>query len=752
MRHEDVGELAPYFTRLCLEGSAFLYGQGDGADSLYVVAAGRVELSRTDEQGRLTVCETIRNGGFFGEAALLEGERRDHGARCLDACELYYLDRRNFQRMASELPLLAAKMLGLLSEKLKRGPLGVWKEGERRPQIVSFFAAKDGVGKSFLASNFALMAVRNYNMKVCLVELDLQFGNLPSFLGMTAKKTLWDMVASESMDLVEPQLLTNYAIEIEPGLHFFQRPRDLVEAEQIEPAHVTAFLGKLQRICDLVVVDCSAGLDETTLTALDVSDRVFVVSTADFAGVAATRQLMKVFGTLRYAPRKLDLLVNMTSKERDLPPADARDLFEGVVLESFTYETKVFHCLNQGIRFLDRYPQHPITLTLGRLLQPFIEASKSSEVEAKKTSFLERWLHWVGERSAAPKKGVVSDEHEVLQDSVLHHRRGALSEFALGQAYYLVGRYDVAARAFERAIELDDSLAVAYAYLAETSLFDENTEGATFYYRMAGRFAPEKLRYRVKLALLSKGPRDVHEEIAFVRNEVEHNPSWADLRLLLALLHVHRGELDMGKNQLEKALEINPTYVEALTVRGQVARIEGDAIGAVSHLLQAIEASPGHVPALYDLGLAFNDLRLYAFAEASFRAVLSVYSGHVPTHRRILALQDPLRVLQQEMSRYGEAVRLHPHFADLHFKLAVAHYQSGEFRKALARLLLAGEHGFSDREVARLLEKIDCIVPLVHGTFLLPEGMPDSPEMRAPRNRRHEDRSGTDPAVDGAVA
>ncbi len=65
-----------------------IYRAEEAADSVALIAGGRVKLSRVCQDGRETVLEILKPGELLGETAALWAERRSEQAQALDAVEL----------------------------------------------------------------------------------------------------------------------------------------------------------------------------------------------------------------------------------------------------------------------------------------------------------------------------------------------------------------------------------------------------------------------------------------------------------------------------------------------------------------------------------------------------------------------------------------------------------------------------------------------------------------------------------------
>lgn len=78
--------------------------RGDRADGMYFLASGAVDVSVAGRTIRL------EPGAFFGEMALLSGERRNADVTAVDYCQFLVLDRRDFGKFISRHPKLRAAL------------------------------------------------------------------------------------------------------------------------------------------------------------------------------------------------------------------------------------------------------------------------------------------------------------------------------------------------------------------------------------------------------------------------------------------------------------------------------------------------------------------------------------------------------------------------------------------------------------------------------------------------------------------
>ncbi len=98
-----------------------IFHAGDPGDSLFIVAAGSVKITVTDESGAVpAILTTIRAGGFFGELALLDGAPRSATATAVDAVQTLVLRRAEFDRLVDDEAGLRHALLASLAAEIRR--------------------------------------------------------------------------------------------------------------------------------------------------------------------------------------------------------------------------------------------------------------------------------------------------------------------------------------------------------------------------------------------------------------------------------------------------------------------------------------------------------------------------------------------------------------------------------------------------------------------------------------------------------
>jgi monovalent cation:H+ antiporter-2, CPA2 family len=108
---KDHETLLPMFRPRSASPGEKIIRRGERADRMYFISSGSVEVQvdgRTVELGA---------GDFFGEMALLTGDRRNADVIALDFCQLLVIDRREFNQFMARHPAVRAAVAGVAEKR-----------------------------------------------------------------------------------------------------------------------------------------------------------------------------------------------------------------------------------------------------------------------------------------------------------------------------------------------------------------------------------------------------------------------------------------------------------------------------------------------------------------------------------------------------------------------------------------------------------------------------------------------------------
>ncbi len=99
---------------------ATIWRKGDPGNGMMAVLAGHVKLGALAASGREFTFGIVKPGEIFGEIALLDGQERAVDATALDACEILFIDRRDFIPFLADHPDISIRLMTALCARLRR--------------------------------------------------------------------------------------------------------------------------------------------------------------------------------------------------------------------------------------------------------------------------------------------------------------------------------------------------------------------------------------------------------------------------------------------------------------------------------------------------------------------------------------------------------------------------------------------------------------------------------------------------------
>lgn len=162
-------------------------------------------------------------------------------------------------------------------------------------RIVAVTSPKGGSGKTVVATNLAVFLARRLPGEVVLVDLDLQFGDVASALGLRPNYTMHTATQASGS---EATLLKAFLTPHPSQLMVLCAPDLPTEADEINEGDAVRIVAELAKLFRWVIVDTGAGLDDVTLSVAEVATDLVFVSSTDVLSVRGVRKEAAVMDQL----------------------------------------------------------------------------------------------------------------------------------------------------------------------------------------------------------------------------------------------------------------------------------------------------------------------------------------------------------------------------------------------------------------------------------------------------------------------
>lgn len=194
-------------------------------------------------------------------------------------------------------------------------------------QVFTFFSTSSATGKTVLAINCAAdLAKRGY--KVCVADMDCQFGDVASFLKLDSDNSLFKIYENENVNAAD------LVVETEWNFDVLTAPKEVDEAFQITPEIVKQGINHLRANYDYVVVDTTTGFNDISMGVLEYTDVLFMPCVVDFIPSIKNMKLgVETLQHIQFDSARIRLVLNRNNSQTQISTRDV----EGLLGREFQY-------------------------------------------------------------------------------------------------------------------------------------------------------------------------------------------------------------------------------------------------------------------------------------------------------------------------------------------------------------------------------------------------------------------------------
>jgi pilus assembly protein CpaE len=262
-------------------------------------------------------------------------------------------------------------------------------EHAQQGKIISLFNSKGGSGSTTLAINLAADIIKEANKKVCVVDLDLQMGDVAVSLDLKPNFTLVDV--TNNIQRLDTRFLEDSLSAHSSGIYVLAHPEEVQESGVINPSKVRLVLRLLRGMFDFVIVDTSHTFDDLTREALDHSDLILLVTMLNLPSIRNARRCLNLFRRSGYGHDKVKLVFNRDDKHNEIGQKDAEKVLNYPVYWKLPndYPTAI-ESINTGMLIRDVAPRSALSSSLVGLSRSL---GGLDDKASRSKSFLSKLIH-----------------------------------------------------------------------------------------------------------------------------------------------------------------------------------------------------------------------------------------------------------------------------------------------------------------------------------------------------------------------
>jgi pilus assembly protein CpaE len=225
---------------------------------------------------------------------------------------------------------------------------GVVVERPHFAEVFTVASSSGGCGKTFYSTNLAYYLAAQTGQRVCLIDLDLQFGEVSTALHLRPKFTISDLLSNELVDDDDLDEHVEEYLEDHLGFSVLAAPFSPADADMIQPKDVHTVIGALRRHFDYIIVDTPAQLSEIVLAAFDHSTQVICMVTLDLPSIRNMRVFLTTLEKLRINSETIGVVLNKVEDDVGIELKDVQEVLDNKIISVLPYSREAMRSINKG--------------------------------------------------------------------------------------------------------------------------------------------------------------------------------------------------------------------------------------------------------------------------------------------------------------------------------------------------------------------------------------------------------------------
>jgi len=210
----------------------------------------------------------------------------------------------------------------------------------------------------FILTNLAVLLAKQPDTTVCLVDADLQFGDVCLVLQLEPKFTVVN--AAAELHRLDEELLTSILTTHPSGLKVLAAPLEPAFADDITTPGLLQIVDQLNKMFDYVIIDTASMLDELLLSLLERSDQALMVVDMDLPSVKNAKLALETLRLLKYQTGNIKLVLNRSNSKARLDDREIEGALKSEIQARIPSDASVAASVNEGRPVVESQPKSKV--------------------------------------------------------------------------------------------------------------------------------------------------------------------------------------------------------------------------------------------------------------------------------------------------------------------------------------------------------------------------------------------------------
>ena len=216
-------------------------------------------------------------------------------------------------------------------------------------KIITVYSNKGGIGKTTIAVNLAAELAKVTKDKVALVDLNLQLGDISTFLNLNPPFDV-NYVIRRLIDKEENILIKGFEKYKDLSLYVLSDPSYIEQSESITTQQITTLFSALKKVFPYIVVDMSSNIDPISIKILDSSDWIMFTTIVNIPAIRNAQRCLNLFRSRKYPSNKVKIVINRYMENDEIKIEDIENtLGESVYWKIPNNYFTIMEAINKGV-------------------------------------------------------------------------------------------------------------------------------------------------------------------------------------------------------------------------------------------------------------------------------------------------------------------------------------------------------------------------------------------------------------------
>lgn len=201
--------------------------------------------------------------------------------------------------------------------------------GSSQGDVTVFVSPKGGAGATTLGVHLShILSTRDHQPKVLLVDLDIQYGNLPLHFDEKPTRKLAQVLTNN--ERIDGSMLDACISRKHPKLHTLSTFSDqLLTPWDVNIDSLVSLIATTVKRYDHVLIDCPRSIDPVTFCALEKATRICVVVQQTISDIRTAHQYCRILQDQGVTTETFRIVVNRYEKNNMIRLPEFIEAFEG---------------------------------------------------------------------------------------------------------------------------------------------------------------------------------------------------------------------------------------------------------------------------------------------------------------------------------------------------------------------------------------------------------------------------------------